>query len=150
MFVFSWCLPSTQGTIAGSSVAGKAGRPSTTRLPRPGRARSRTTMETRRKGSNPRWIRTTAAAYSGTNTTEVAAIRPIAPSDPVAPIKDGNPPISPADIQPARADATANFQITSMTDPISRPAGRPAYQSAGIVRIQYETTQAAATPTGPQ
>src|SRR5213594_1901435 len=91
----------------------------------------------------------TAHRYSAPNKTEITTIRPIAPIDPDAAARDGIPRMITADAQPASAEARTYFQTAPITGAIPKRAGLPAYQSAGIVRIQKETTQATAIPTGP-
>src|SRR5437867_7693074 len=91
----------------------------------------------------------TAHRYSAPNKTEIATVRPIAPIDPDTTARDGIPRMITAEAQPASADARTYFHTAPITGAIPRRAGLPAYQSAGIVRIQKETTQATAIPTGP-
>src|SRR5437660_312157 len=52
------------------------------------------------------------------------------------------------------ASAAANaamtyFQTAATSDETPNPIGRPAYQNAGIARIQKDTVQATAMPAGP-
>src|SRR5205823_14116290 len=100
-------------------------------------------------GSHPRCNRMTAPRYSAPNNAENTTIRPIAPIDPDASANDGIPRMIRAEAQPASADARRYFQTAAMTETIPRRAGFPAYQSAGIVRIQKDAAQATAIPTGP-
>ncbi len=76
-------------------------------------------------------------------------MRATAPTAPDAATKGGIPWMITADVQPASAEARGYFQTAEMTEAIPRRAGFPAYQSAGIVRIQKDATQAKAIPTGP-
>src|SRR6266478_425418 len=55
-----------------------------------------------------------------------------------------------ADAHPASNDARRYFQTTASTGVIPKRIGLPAYQNAGIMRIQNEAVQAEAMPTGPQ
>src|SRR5271165_3750954 len=50
----------------------------------------------------------------------------------------------------ASSDAAAYFQPAAIKDETPNPIGRPAYQKAGIKRIQKDTLQATAMPAGPQ
>src|SRR5215467_13880961 len=52
--------------------------------------------------------------------------------------------------QPATSDATAYLHMGTTRAATPNPMGRPAYQKAGIKRIQYDTLHAAAMPAGPQ
>src|SRR5437870_10638505 len=55
-----------------------------------------------------------------------------------------------ADVRPAKTEATTNFQTAATTGVILNCIGLPAYQNAGIVRIQNDRVQATAIPSGPQ
>ena len=91
----------------------------------------------------------TAPRYSAPNNAEITTIRPIAPIDPDPSANDGIPRMITAEPQPASADARMYFQTAPITGTIPRRIGLPAYQRAGIVRIQKDATQATAIPTGP-
>src|SRR5439155_9592211 len=101
-------------------------------------------------GAHPRCNRMTAPRYRAPNKKEITPIRPTVPIDPSAPAKAGIPWMITTDAQPASAEARTYFQTALITGAIPRPAGLPAYQSAGIVRTHKDTTQATAIPTGPQ
>src|SRR5437016_1524999 len=51
--------------------------------------------------------------------------------------------------KPASSDAAAYLQTAVIRDETPNPIGRPAYQKAGIERIQKDTLQATAMPAGP-
>src|SRR5437870_13533167 len=51
--------------------------------------------------------------------------------------------------KPPTSDAAAYLQTAPSSDEIPNPIGRPAYQNAGIARIQKDTLQATAMPWGP-
>src|SRR6266571_3314291 len=92
----------------------------------------------------------TATRYRVPNIAETVSMRPPAPSEPDSATKDGSARMIAADAQPASRDATAYFHTAAITGAIPRCIGRPAYQNAGIVRIQKDAVQATATPAGPQ
>ncbi len=93
----------------------------------------------------------TAPRYRAPNNAEIAAIRETAPTGPdtATKDKDGNPRMITADAQPASSDATRYFQTAAITGTTPNWIGRPAYQNAGIVRIQKDAVQATAIPAGP-
>src|SRR5439155_13004053 len=111
---------------------------------------SRKSAATSRMGSHPRCDRMTAPRYSAPNNAEIPATRPTAPIGPDASASDGIPRMISAAAQPASADARTYFQTAPMIATIPRRIGLPAYQRAGTVRAQKETTQATAIPVGPQ
>ena len=80
---------------------------------------------------------------------EIVTIRATAPAQPDAATRDGMPWMTAAEAQPARADARTYFHTTAITGAIPKWIGLPAYQNAGIVRIQKDVVQAMAIPTGP-
>ncbi len=63
--------------------------------------------------------------------------------------QNGVPRMVVAVAKPASNDATAYLQTAPIKEEIPNPIGRPAYQKAGIERVQKETLQATAIPAGP-
>src|ERR1035441_8149723 len=76
-------------------------------------------------------------------------MRATAAIQPDAVTKEGSLPMITAVPQPASRDATMYFQTAARTGPTPKCIGLPAYQRAGIVKIQKEALEAAATPAGP-
>src|SRR5579862_4283265 len=64
-------------------------------------------------------------------------------------LKDGNAWMMRAARRPPIREAAKYFHTAAMTGLIPIPIGLPAYQKAGRERIQKDTVQAAAIPTGP-
>src|ERR1019366_394396 len=91
----------------------------------------------------------TAPRYKDPNSKETVTIRASAPTAPGTPTKEGMPCMIPAHAQLASRDATTYFQTAASTGPIPKCIGLPAYQRAGIVKIQKDAVQAAAIPTAP-
>src|SRR5215469_2093659 len=50
---------------------------------------------------------------------------------------------------PASSDEAAYLQTAAIRDETPNPIGRPAYQKAGIERVQKDTLHATAMPAGP-
>jgi hypothetical protein len=92
----------------------------------------------------------TTPRYKLPNNREMVSIRATDPIALDAGAKDGIARMIRAHAQPASAEATTYLQTEATTSVIKMPAGFPAYQSAGKVRIQKDATQAKAIPTGPQ
>src|SRR5260370_15974766 len=65
---------------------------------------------------------------------------------------EGNakPRTMPVVTNPATRDATAYFHTASINEVTRNAIGRPAYQKAGIKRVQKDTLHATAIPSGPQ
>src|ERR1700674_2334033 len=59
------------------------------------------------------------------------------------------PCIIAAHARPASSAAITYLQTAAIRDETPNPIGRPAYQKAGIERIQKDTLQATAMPAGP-
>src|SRR5271157_2083786 len=91
----------------------------------------------------------TAARYNATNNKEIAITRASAPTAPGAARKGGSMGVIPAHAHPASVEATTYFQIAASTGVTPNCMGFPAYQNAGIVRIQKDAVQPTAIPTGP-
>src|SRR2546425_456927 len=91
----------------------------------------------------------TALTYRTPNEREIAAIRVAASMESDAMGKDGNPPTITPVAQPASRDARTYFQTAAITGAIPSCIGLPAYDNAGIVRIQRDRLQLVAIPTGP-
>src|ERR1700704_5780077 len=72
-----------------------------------------------------------------------------APNAPGRATKDGKHRTIVADVQPANREARMYFQTAAITGSMPSRIGLPAYQNAGIVRIQKDAVQATAIPTGP-
>src|SRR5664280_565696 len=91
----------------------------------------------------------TAARYNATNNKEVVTTRVMAPTAPRATRKGGSRRIIPAHAKPASRDAAIYSQTAASTCATLNCMGFPAYQNAGMVRIQKDTVQPTAIPTGP-
>src|SRR6266849_3194965 len=91
----------------------------------------------------------TAPRYKTENNKEVVTVRARAPRIPGAASKEDISWMIAADAHPASNDARTYFQTTASTGEIPKRMGFPAYQNAGIKRIQKEALQAEAMPTGP-
>src|SRR5713226_9538004 len=91
----------------------------------------------------------TAPRYRTENNKEIVTIRARAPRILGAATKEGISRLITADAHPASNDARTYFQTTASTGAIPKCIGLPAYQNAGIERIQKDAVQAAATPAGP-
>src|SRR6267154_6317471 len=79
----------------------------------------------------------------------MVTIRAMAPKIPGAITNEGIARMIAADAHPATNDARKYFQMTPSTGVIPKRIGLPAYQNAGMMRIQKEADQAEATPIGP-
>src|SRR5207245_6528599 len=101
-----------------------------------------------RIGSKPRWKKMTAHRYSDAKTQETSTMRISAAIGPDAALNDGSPRMITADAAPASAEASTYFQTASTIEATPRPAGLPAYRSAGTVKTQKYATHAAPTPSG--
>src|SRR3984893_2601515 len=91
----------------------------------------------------------TAPRYKTANNKEVDTIRARAPRIPDAATNKDISWMIKADAHPASIDATTYFQTTASTGVTPKRIGFPAYQNAGIKRIQKEALQAEAIPAGP-
>src|SRR6266566_7109997 len=100
-------------------------------------------------GVHPQYSKITEPRYKTPNNTEVTPIRRAAPIAPGAPRRDGKPRRIRAVAPPASNEASRYLHTASIMIPTLRFIGFPAYQNAGIVRIQNEAVQATAIPTGP-
>ena len=100
-------------------------------------------------GAYPRCSRTTAPRYSAPNNVEMMTIRARAPAESEDAANDRVVRIIAADVKPAKTEAMTNLQTEATTGVILNPIGLPAYQNAGIVRIQNDAVQATAIPSGP-
>src|SRR5436309_15899370 len=100
-------------------------------------------------GAHPRCNKMTTHRYRIPNKREIIAMWAKATSEPDSTAKTGIPRMINPAAQPAVRDARTYFHTAPSTGAIPKPIGLPAYQKAGIVRIQKDAVQAAATPTGP-
>src|SRR5947207_10571992 len=102
-------------------------------------------------GAYPRCSRTTAPRYRAPNKAEMMTIRAKAAVESEDAANDNDNDrvvrIIAADAQPAKTEATTNFQTAATTGVILNCIGLPAYQNAGIVRIQNDTVQPTAIPS---
>src|SRR5256885_17261535 len=73
----------------------------------------------------------------------------MAPDRPGADTREGMLSMIVLAIAPPSGAATTYRHTAPTIEARPRSAGRPAYHSAGTARIQADTTQAEATPTGP-
>src|SRR5277367_6776588 len=100
-------------------------------------------------GPHPRCKTMTAPRYKSPNNKEIIATLAMAPTTPGGPRTEGICRMITADAQPAIRDARTYFQTTVITETIPSFMGLPAYQNAGIVRIQKDAVQEVAIPTAP-
>jgi hypothetical protein len=91
----------------------------------------------------------TALTYRTPNKNEIFAIRAIAPVEVDPAAKDRSLPVIIAVVQPASRDAATYLQTAASTGAIPSWIGFPAYHNAGIVRMNRDKLQDAATPRGP-
>ena len=70
------------------------------------------------------------------NQNEVDIIRTNSPAGCASTMNRGISRMTPTDAKLATSDATAYFQTADTTGAIPKWMGRPAYQNAGITRIQ--------------
>src|SRR5260370_1488845 len=91
----------------------------------------------------------TAPRYRAANNKEIVVMRVRVSTGPAPPTYNGSPRMMAADAQPAIRDARTYFQMAASTGAIPKFIGLPAYQKAGIVKIQKDAAQATAIPTGP-
>src|SRR5258708_35067957 len=92
----------------------------------------------------------TETRYRAQNNREVTTIRRNTPTGSDTAMREGIARMIPKDAQVASRDASMYFQMADSTGAMPKRIGLPAYQNAGIVRIQYDTVQATAIPAGPQ
>src|SRR6266436_997438 len=93
----------------------------------------------------------TALRYKTANSNEVSTIRTkTATGSDTAIEKRGIILMTPMDAQAARREARKYFHTAESTGAMPKCMGLPAYQNAGIIRIQKDAVQAMAIPTGPQ
>src|SRR6266568_1506307 len=100
-------------------------------------------------GAHPQYNKITVPRYMTPNNADDTPIRRAAPVAPGPPWREGKPRRIRAVAPPASNEASRYLQTASIMIPTPRFIGFPAYQNAGIVRIQNEAVQATAIPTGP-
>ncbi len=84
-----------------------------------------------------------------TNSVEMMMIASSAAPFPKWVSQNGVPPMMAAVAKPASSGAQHTSKRGNQSTRAPNPMGRPAYQKAGINRIQKDMLQAAATPAGP-